>query len=323
MRINKPDFNFDYLFLKQKSFLISHFSFLASFLILFCFISTVPAQNDDDSINVESSLVVLNATITDANGKISFGLKESQFKVFEDGQEQKLDFFEAAKTPFAAVVLLDTSGSMEPRIAMARSAAINFLDGLRVDDVAAIYNFDTKVSLVQNFSNSRDITDQIFNIKADGNTALNDAVVKAAAELSKRAEKRRAIVVLSDGADNKSKYSGDKALKAAIAANATIYTIDMSAIDTGGKDRMQSQGALKNFAEKSGGVFIATGGGAAMREAFKNIVEELGVQYTLGYQPSNLKKDGKFRAIEIRVAKPNLIIRTRKGYYAAKESKKP
>lgn len=299
--------------------------FFTTFLVTFFFCgstSIISAQIDDDTINVESSLVVLNATITDAKGKPSFGLKEAQFKVFEDGQEQKLDFFEAAKTPFAAVILLDTSGSMEQRISMARSAAINFLDGLRVDDVASIYNFDTKISLVQEFSNSRDITEKVYNIKADGNTALNDAIFKAAEELGKRPEKRKAIIVLSDGADNNSKRSGDKALKAAIAVNATIYTIDMSAIDPGGKDRMQSQGALKSFAEKSGGIFVETGGGAAMREAFKNIVEELGVQYTLGYQPSNQKKDGKFRTIEIRVAKPNLTIRTRKGYNAVKQSRK-
>jgi Ca-activated chloride channel homolog len=276
------------------------------------------AQDDDETINIEYSLVVLNATITDAAGKPSTGLKEPQFKVYEDGIEQKLDLFEAAKTPFAAVILLDTSGSMEQRVSLARSAAILFLDGLRVDDVAAIYNFDSKVSLVQDFSNSRDITDRIFNLKAYGTTVLNDAIYKAAEELSKRKEKRRAIIVLSDGADTRSARSSDKALKAAIAANATIYTIDMSAIDTGGKDRAQNQGVLKNFAENSGGLFISTPGGLAMREAFVNIVEELGVQYTLGYQSSNQKKDGKWRAIELRVAKPNLFIRTRKGYNAAK-----
>ncbi len=82
---------------------------------------------------------------------------------------------------------------------------------------------------------------------------------------------------------------------------------------------MMSQGALKNFAEKSGGLFISTPGGAAMRQAFKNIVEELGVQYTLGYQPSNSKTDGKWRAIEIKVSRPNLDIRTRKGYYGLKK----
>ncbi len=294
--------------------LISHFSFL----ILFCFFSVAFAQ-DDEIIKVESSLVVLNTTITDAKGLPVSGLKQNQFKVFEDGQEQKIDFFDTEKTPFAAVVLIDTSGSMEARISMARSAAINFLDGLRPDDVTAIYNFDTKVSLVQDFSNSRDITERIFDLKADGYTALNDAIFKAAQELAKRPEKRKAIIVLSDGADNKSGRSADKVLKAALVSNVTIYTIDMSMTDTGGKDRLQNQGALKNFAEKSGGTFIPTPGGAAMRVAFKNIVEELGTQYTLGYQPINTKKDGRWRAIEIKVARPNLNIRTRKGYNAPKE----
>ncbi len=297
--------------------LISHISIL----IFFCFPTIVAAQGDDEVINVDSSVVVLNATITDINGKPITGLKQTQFKVLEDGQEQKVDFFAAEKTPFAAVILIDTSGSMEGGVSMARSAAINFLDGLRADDMTAIYNFDSRVSLVQDFSNSRDISEKVFDLKAAGMTVLNDAIYKAALELSKRSEKRKAIIALSDGADTKSGRSGDKALKAAIAANATIYTIDMSSINMGGKDRFQSQAALKNFAEKSGGIFIPTPGGIAMREAFKNIVEELGVQYTLGYQPTNAKKDGKWRAIEIRIAKSNLTIRTRKGYHAAKTHK--
>ncbi len=294
-------------------FLISHFSFLT----LACFLISVPAQDDNEIINVESSVVVLNATVTDAKGKPVTGLRQNQFRVLEDGLEQTVDFFEAEATPFAAVILMDTSGSMEGGISMARSAAINFLDGLRADDVTAIYNFDSKVSLVQDFSNSRDIAEKVFNLKASGMTVLNDAIYQAAVELGKRSEKRKAIIVLSDGADTKSARSADKALKAAVAVNATIYTIDMSIVNAG-NNRFQSQSALKNFAEKSGGVFIPTPGGVAMREAFKNIVEELGVQYTLGYQPANTKKDGKWRAIEIRVAKPNLNIRTRKGYNAAK-----
>jgi Ca-activated chloride channel family protein len=304
----------------KDSFLISHFLFLFSFLfvILSCFSLPVFSQ-DDDVIKVESSLVVLNTTITDVKGLPVGGLKQSQFKVFEDGQEQQIEFFAAEKTPFAAVILIDTSGSMEARMSMARSAAINFLDGLRTDDVTAIYNFDTKVSLVQDFSNNRDITERIFDLKADGYTALNDAIYKASQELEKRSEKRKAVIVLSDGADNKSGRSADKVLKAALASNVTIYTIDMSSVEIGGKDRMQNQSALKNFAEKSGGVFIPTPGGASMRAAFKNIVDELGTQYTLSYQPTNKKNDGKWRAIEIKVARPNLNIRTRKGYNAPKE----
>jgi Ca-activated chloride channel family protein len=295
--------------------------FFSSLFLISCLLTIVRAQTNDEIITVDSSIVLMNAVITDSEGKPVGGLKKNQFKVFEDGTEQEVSIFETQETPFAAVILLDTSGSMEQRISLARSAAINFLDGLRRDDSAAIYNFDTKVSLIQDFSNSRDVAEKLFDLKAYGYTALNDAIYKAAQELGTRPEKRRAIIVLSDGADNKSNHSADKALKAANLAGATVYTVDMSAIDTGGRERMQNQGALKNFAEKTGGIFVPTPGGNALRQAFKNIVAELGVQYTLGYQSSNSKKDGKWRAIEMRVARPNLSIRTRKGYNAEKEKK--
>ena len=292
---------------------------LLGFLFLSFSANNISAQIEDETIKVESSIVLLNATITDTKGSIVSGLKQNQFQIFEDGKEQKIEFFESEKTPFAAIILLDSSGSMEQRVSLARSAAIQFLDRLRIDDVAAIYNFDSKISLVQDFSNSRDIYEGAFDIKANGMTVLNDAIFKAAEELEKRTEKRRAIIVLSDGADTQSGRSADKALKAALSANATIYTVDLSAIDTSGKERMQSQGALKNFAEKSGGKFIATPGGVALREAFKSIVEELGVQYTLGYQPTNTAKDGKWRTIEIKTTKQDVNVRTRKGYNAPKE----
>ena len=274
------------------------------------------AQNDDDILTVDSSIVLVNATITDKNGVSVAGLTEKQFKIFEDGVEQKIETFAAEETPFAAVILMDTSGSMESRVSLARSAAIKFLEGLRIDDNAAIYNFHSKVELVQDFSNSRDIVERIFDLKADGMTVLNDAVFKAAELLAVRKEKRRAIIVLSDGADTQSKKSQDKALKAATAAGATIYTIDMTSPEATLKEKAQNQSALKSFAEKTGGTFVAAPGGNGMRDAFKNIVEELGSQYTLAYSPRDAKKDGKFHSIEVTVSKPNLTIRTRKGYNA-------
>ncbi|MBK8467208.1 MAG: VWA domain-containing protein [Chloracidobacterium sp.] len=277
------------------------------------------AQTDDDAISVESSIVVLNASITDSSGKAVGGLTQKLFHIFEDGVEQKIETFDTQETPFAAVILLDTSGSMENRVSLARAAAINFLERLRVTDNATIYNFSSKVELVQDFSNSRDIRYQAFDLKADGMTALNDAVYKAAEVLSKRLEKRRAIIVLSDGADTMSKVSESKSLKAALSVNAMIFAVDMSSPDLKPNERTQNRGTLTNFAEKTGGRYISTPGGIAMRDAFTRIVEELGTQYTLTYQPSNIKKDGKWHAIELRVSKPNLAIRTRKGYNAQKK----
>src|SRR4051812_45541884 len=112
------------------------YSFLLSVLII-CFGSTAIFAQDDEVIKVDSSLVILNATIFDTTGKPVNGLKKPQFKILEDGKEQEVSFFEAESTPFAAVILIDTSGSMETRVSLARSAAMNFLDGLRMDDMVS------------------------------------------------------------------------------------------------------------------------------------------------------------------------------------------
>ena len=293
---------------------------LALFLLtIFLSLSLSLIAQDDEPISVDASIVVANVFVTDSNGKAVTGLERRLFRIFEDGVEQKLESFSSEDTPFAAVILLDTSGSMEGRVSLARSAAIQFLDGLRADDFVAIYNFDSKVKLVQDFSNSRDIRDQVYDLKSDGMTVLNDAVYKASELLSARPEKRKAIIVLSDGADTMSGKSADKALQTALAAGATIYTVDMSAINDNSVGRRTNQLVLKDFAEKTGGKFIATPGGQAMREAFRSIVGEIGVQYTLAYSPINTQKDGKWRAIGVRVARPNLSIRTRKGYKAPKK----
>src|SRR3982750_1034571 len=148
-------------------------------LSLLGFSSSAIAQ-DDEIIKVDSSLVVVNATVQDAAGKPVSGLKRGQFKVLDEGREQVISYFAAEETPFAAVILIDTSGSMEERMSLARSAAIHFLDGLRPEDLAKIYRFDSKVELVQDFSNSRDVGEKIFGLKSKRMTALNDAVFQAA-----------------------------------------------------------------------------------------------------------------------------------------------
>jgi Ca-activated chloride channel family protein len=279
------------------------------------------AQDDDDIIKVDSNLVVLNATVIDGKGLPMLGLRQRSFHIFEDGVEQKIQFFESEETPFAAVILIDTSGSMEERIGLARSAAITFLGGIRDDDMAAIYNFDSDVRLIQDFSQSRDVAEGVYDLKARGMTVLNDAIIKASQELARRSEKRKAVVVISDGMDTRSRYSADKALKAALASNSTIYTVDMSVRGTGSEEsqRQISVRQLKAFAEKSGGKFISTPGGVGLRDAFRSIVTEMGNQYTLGYQPANTAADGKYRAIELKVADPKAVVRTRKGYNALKK----
>jgi Ca-activated chloride channel homolog len=291
------------------------------FIVICLTAVVVAAQDDDDVVRVNTDLVVLNVTVTDKGGQYVKNLKATDFKIFEDGvevQPKMIASFSLQESPYAAVVLLDSSGSMEARFSLARSAAIRFLDGLRPEDVAAVYRFDSKVERVQEFSGGRDLAPMAYAIRAKGMTTLNDAIVEAAKTLADRPEQRKAIVILSDGMDTFSKASSDKAVESALAVGASIFAVDMSSIETPGYARRQTAGSLKAFADKTGGRFVSTPGGPELRDAFTGIANELGQQYTIAYRPVNKKRDGKWRALEVKVAKEELTVRTRKGYRARK-----
>ena len=302
-----------------------HRTFLFHALLLICALPSVSieafAQQDDDVVRVNTDLVVLNVTVTDKAGEYVPGLRLSDFKVYEDGKEvpaRVIANFGVHESPFASVVLLDTSGSMETRLSLGRSAAIRFLDGLRPEDVAAVYKFDYKIEQVQDFSSGRDLAPMAFAIKARGMTTLYDAILEAVNALTARQEARKAIVVLSDGMDTYSKTSPSKALESAMAIGASIYAVDMSASDAGGPRNTQSAMVLKSFAEKSGGRFVATPGGPALRDAFASIARELGHQYTISYRPLNQARDGRWRSLEVKLSREDLVVRTRKGYRSPK-----
>ena len=297
-------------------------SILFSFAFLTFVTTQVQAQDDDDVIRTNTDLVVLNVTVTDKAGQYVKALKAKDFKLFENGAEvasSSIVSFSFQDAPYAAVVLLDSSGSMENRFSLARSAAIRFLDGLREEDVASVYRFDSKVERIQEFSGGRDLAPIGYAVKAKGMTTLNDAIVEAAKVLGERPETRRAIVVLSDGMDTFSKASTSKAMESALSVGASIYAVDMSALDTPGFNNRQSAGQLKEFAEKTGGRFVATPGGQALRDAFAEIANELGHQYTIAYRPVSTVRDGKWRALEVKVNGDGLTVRTRKGYRAPKK----
>jgi len=288
---------------------------LTAAAVIFAAVFCAVAQ-DDDVIRVDSSLVVLNASITDKSGRSVSGIAQKEFTIYEDGVEQDIELFETSESPFAAIILFDTSGSMMTRMGVARMAAINFLQGMRPADAAAIYRFDGEVKIVQDFSQNQVISDRLFELSARGMTYMNDAIVRAAKDLAPRPEKRKAIIVLSDGEDTGSQASAKKALNAALAANATIYTVDLTTFE--GNIRGQNTAALKNLAEKSGGFFIQVTNGQVLRDSLELVVQELGAQYTLGYSPKESKSKKKWREIEVVVSRPNLKSRTRKGYNAEK-----
>src|SRR5258705_1699705 len=158
----------------------------------------------------------------------------------------------------------------------------------------------------------------VDGVQATGLTTLNDAIVDAAKALAARPEKRKAIVVLSDGMDTHSKATSEKAIESALAVGASIYAVDMSASEGRGLSNRQSAAVLRDFAEKSGGRFVATPGGPALRDAFASIADELGHQYTIGFRPMNQRHDGKWHKLEVKSSRSDLVVRSRKAYRAPK-----
>jgi Ca-activated chloride channel family protein len=263
--------------------------------------------------------------VTDTNGQYAHGLSKAEFKVLEDETPQAIDSLLSEEAPFAAAILIDTSGSMDFKFGLVRAAAASFVDHIRDNDQVAVYGFNDKIKLFQDFSDVRDISDYVWDAKAENNTRLYDCADEAIAALVKRPEKRKAILLISDGWDTISrKASFDSVMKKSLAHGITIYSIDLveDSLRLGSTNYVlalkRGQSEMKEFATQTGGRYIHTPQGDKLEEAFTGIVDELRNQYTLTYYPSNQKRDGRWRKLSVTVSRPGLATRTRKGYWAPK-----
>lgn len=282
-------------------------------------------QRDDDPVQLHSDLVVVNLIITDSKGQYAHGLAAAEFKVLEDGASQQIDSFLAEEASFAAAILIDTSGSMDYKFGLVRAAAASFVDHIREDDQVAVYGFNDKITMFQDFSDLRDISEYVWDAKAENDTRLYDCADEAIIALEKRTEKRKAILLISDGWDTTSrKASFDSVMKKCLALGITIYSIDLvdDNVRMGGGAAVlglrRGQLEMKEFATQTGGRYLHTPQGDKLEEAFTGIVDELRNQYTLSYYSTNHKRDGRWRKLSVDISRPGLTTRTRKGYWAPK-----
>jgi Ca-activated chloride channel homolog len=281
--------------------------------------------DQDDTVRLHSDLVVLTVTVTDAAGQYAHGLKGKDFTVFEDGAQQTVTSFFAEESPFAAAILMDMSASMETKFGMVRAAAASFIDHIREDDQVAVYGFNNKVKLFQEFTNTRDISEYVWEAEAEGNTRLYDCMSEAIDALIRREEKRRAVLLISDGWDSSShKATLDSVMKKAHGAGVIVYTIDLidnNMLMGSTKEVMflrRGRKEMQEFADQTGGRYIHSPQGDKLEEGFTNIVDELRNQYTLVYYSTNQKRDGRWRKLSVATARQGLSTRSRRGYYAPK-----
>jgi Ca-activated chloride channel family protein len=283
-------------------------------------IAAVAAQGQRIRSGVE--LVSLNVTVTDAAGKYATDLTEPDFEVYEDGAKQNLTFFSRTQQPISLALLLDTSASMDERMAIAQEAAIGFSRQLHKEDQAEVVDFDSQVRILQGFTNDAAALEKaIRQTTPNGSTSLYNALYIALKDLKKvKAEttsdiRRQAIVLLSDGDDTSSLIEFDQVLDLAKRSETVIYAIGLRQGEIGRREFKEAEFVLKQLATETGGRAYFPTDARELQKIYQSIWDELSSQYAIAYSSSNPKRDGAWRRVQVRIAKPGLTARTKQGYY--------
>jgi Ca-activated chloride channel family protein len=304
----------------------------------------------DDPIKVDSAIVRVNVGVVDQRGRPIMTLDKSDFKVFEDGAQQDILRFESTTAPFSVVMLLDMSGSTKSFRQNIRLSAARFLDALGPQDRVAVVEFYSKINLLNDFTTNRETANQSISVaNGGGDTDLYKALMFSLDKLSKEQSRRKAIVVLTDGVDTAMRDEDRKLLSAlqpeAMPAalkpetseslnriltksdlqGVTIYPL---ALPTGNPARLAdptplqialysaARSRLRLIAERTGGTLNEIERLDQMATLYAAVAADLRTLYTIEYQPSNLKKDGKWRTIKVDVSNPEFVSRSRTGYFA-------
>ncbi len=279
------------------------------------------ADNADQSrIVVDVQRVNLLYTVADKKGRFVTDLKREDFEVIENKKQQNiLEFTAESNLPLRLAILIDTSNSIRERFRFEQEAAVEFVNSLmRPEDKAVVVSFDTAAELVADLtSDTEALGKAIRNLRPGGGTALYDAMFFTSRDKlmqdQPRHKFRRAMVVISDGEDNQSRYTRDQALEMAQKADVVVYTISTNNL----RNPTDGDKVLRYFSSETGGLAFFPFKAQDLAQSFENIANELRHQYNLLYRPEPLRTDGLWHAIDLRVkGRKDLVVRTRKGYYA-------
>lgn len=280
------------------------------------------------SIRVDVELVMLPVTVTDQRGRIVSGLSEEHFRVFDEKELQPIVSFSGVDAPVSVGLVFDTSGSMSHKMDKARLATKAFFDTLNSDDEAFFLTFSNRPVLRRSFSSDfATLQNSLLTEKARGSTAYLDAIVTALHHLRSARYSRRALIVVSDGEDNRSRYTKGELKEIVLEADAQIYSIgihDTYGYNAGPADRMIASRAINlmdDLSELTGGVHLMISDFNDLQDAMEKIAIALHHQYLLGYRPPKNSLKDKWRRVQVRLAPdagiPKLRIFSRRGYYAS------
>ena len=271
-------------------------------------------------------IVSLNVTVTDPQQRYITDLTSDDFQVFEDGVKQDVTLFNRTNLPIALALLVDTSASMESRLQTAQDAAIGFARKLRPQDLAEIIDFDSRVVVLQGFTNKvSEIESAIRKTSAGGSTSMYNAIYIALKDLKKSVAtstdeiRRQAIVVLSDGEDTSSLLPFEEVLDLAKRSETAIYAIGLRAPESSSssnKGFKEAEFVLRQLSQETGGRAFFPNQIGDLNTVYGQIADELSSQYTVGYTSKNPKRDGAWRRVVVRTTRQGATPRTKLGYFA-------
>jgi len=309
---------------------VSHITTRVLALAIFSIIlpRAIHPQDKDFTVNVDVQLVQLPVSVLDKDGHPVSGLEKDHFQIFEDGVQQKISLFKHEDIPVSVGLVIDNSGSMRNKREQVNSAALSFARESNREDETFVVNFDDTAYLEQEFtSNITDLVAALNHLDSRGQTALYDAVYLSADHLNHGKKDKKALLLISDGEDNKSKLSRDKVLAKLRESKITVYAIGLleeNHVRGGlfGRSSSKAREVLDKFAETTGGRAYFPQSVEGVGALCRRIAHDIRNHYTLGYTPSNRTLDGSWRKITVRVnpprAMPKMTVRTKEGYYAPK-----
>ena len=295
----------------------------------------------EDVVTVETNLITIPVSVFDRNGLYVSNLRQSDFKIFEDGKEQEIAYFGTSDKPFTVILLIDTSPSTDYKIEEIRLAAVAFVDQLKPQDKVMVIEFDGNVHVLTEPTGDRPkIYKAISKADFGYGTSLYDAVDFSLSKRLSKIEGRKAIVLFTDGVDTQSsKASYDTTLNLAEESEALIFPIyyntfagnsgggglsgvTMNQIGNRPQDYALGKKYLDELADYTGGrVFRPEATPGGLTAAFEGIAEELRRQYNIGYIPSDDGRPGQRRQIKVRVDRRNLVLRARDSYIVGARAK--
>ncbi len=268
------------------------------------------------------NLVVLHTTVLDDRQKFADGLKQENFRIFEDKVEQKLSVFKREDVPVSMGLVIDNSGSMREKRPRVNEAALTLVQASNPRDEAFVVNFndDFYLDLDKDFTSSiPELKEALERIDSRGSTALRDAIIGSLDHVKKGSRDKKVLLVVTDGEDNASHNSLEKTLREIQKTDTVVYTIGLLGTE-GKKEAKRAKKVLQEIAAASGGVAYFPENVEDVHSICEQVAHDIRNQYTLAYYPTNTNRDGSFRAVSVEVIPPRghgkLAARTRNGYYA-------